>query len=142
MYSEEIKQVFKTSHIKNTQQRHMVYSLLKNKEQPITAEEIYKIISGKLETPINLSTVYRILEVFTEKGLVLKSQIQIKGKALYEINHREHRHHLICVRCNNITPIKGCPLGEYEQQLEKQTGYKIIEHNLEIKGICPECQKV
>ncbi|MDY0236612.1 MAG: Fur family transcriptional regulator [Gudongella sp.] len=141
MYTEDVKQLFKSNNIKNTQQRHMVYSILKSKKQPITTEEIYKIISGKLEKPINLSTVYRILEVFTEKELILKSQIHINGKALYEINHREHRHHLICIKCNKIIPIKGCPLGEYEQILEKQTGYKIIEHNLEIKGICPKCQK-
>lgn len=141
MYLEEIKQLFKKNKIKNTQQRHMVYSLLKSKKQPITAEDIYIIISDKLEKPINLSTVYRILEVFTDKGLVLKSKINLNGKALYEINHKEHRHHLICVKCNKIVPIRGCPLGEYEQELEKQTGYKIIEHNLEIKGICPKCQK-
>ena len=120
----------------------MVYVLLKASRQPITADEIYNIAVGKLEKPINISTVYRILEVFIEKGLVLKSQINISGKALYEINHKEHRHHLICIKCNKIIPIRGCPLGEYEQQLETKTGYKIIEHNLEIKGICPECQKL
>lgn len=141
MYCEEIKQLFKTNNIKNTQQRHMVYSLLKNKKQPLTAEEIYKNISGKLNKTINLSTVYRILDVFTEKNLILKSQIQINAKVLYEINHRDHRHHLICVKCNKILPIKGCPLGEYEQTLEKDTGYQIIDHNLEIKGVCPRCQK-
>ena len=141
MYSDEIKELFKKNDIKNTQQRHMVYSLLKKRKQPISAEEIYQEISGKLDKPINLSTVYRILEVFTEKGILLKSQININGKALYEINHMEHRHHLICIKCNTISPIRGCPLEEYEHDLEKKTGYKILEHNLEIKGICPKCQK-
>ena len=141
MYSEDIKMLFKSNNIKNTQQRHMLYSLLKSKKQPITAEGIYQILSGKLEKPINLSTVYRILETFTEKGIVLKSQLNFDGKALYKINHMEHRHHLVCIKCNKIMPIKGCPLGEYELRLEEQTGYKIIEHNLEIKGICPKCQK-
>lgn len=141
MYLDEVKQLFKSKGIKNTQQRHMLYTLLKNGKQPITAEEIYKIISGELDVPLNLSTVYRILDVFTEKGLVLKSQINLNGKALYEINHMEHRHHLICIKCKEIIPIKGCPLGKYEDQLEKQTGFRILEHNLEIKGICPKCQK-
>ncbi len=141
MYQDELVELFKKHKLKNTNHRHMLYMLLKESKQPISAEEIYRLISVKLDKPINLSTVYRILETFEQKGLVLKSQINLNGKALYEINHMEHRHHLICIKCNKISPIKGCPLGDYEIELEKQTGYKILEHNLEIKGLCPSCQK-
>ncbi|MGM0396594.1 MAG: Fur family transcriptional regulator [Bacillota bacterium] len=141
MRSNDIKELFKARGIKNTQQRHEIYDFLSKKVQPITAEEIYIELSKKEKTRMNLSTVYRILDTFIKAGLVLKSGINIEGKSTYEINHMDHRHHLVCVRCNKILPIKGCPLGGYENYLGEKTGFKILEHHLEIKGICPECRE-
>lgn len=141
MSSDKIRELFKSRGIKNTQQRHLIYDFLSRKKQPITAEEIYMALSKKEKTKMNLSTVYRILDTFMKKGLVQKSGINIEGKSTFEINHMDHRHHLVCVECNMIIPIKGCPLEGYESYLSETTGFEILEHHLEIKGICPDCQK-
>ena len=142
MSSEKTRELFKSRGIKNTQQRHLIYEFLSRKKQPITAEEIYMMLSKKEKTRMNLSTVYRILDTFTKNGLVQKSGINIEGKSTYEINHMDHRHHLVCVKCNKIVPIKGCPLEGYESYLAETTDFEILEHHLEIKGICPDCQDV
>ncbi len=141
MGSQELKSIFKKYGIKNTIQRQAVYNYLSNASAPTTAEQIYKELTQKQSDAMNLSTVYRILDLFTRKGLVLKSNLQADVKSTYELNHMEHRHHLICVKCNNIVPIKGCPLDDYEKKLSESTNYKILEHHLEIMGICPNCQK-
>ena len=136
------KYVFRRSRIKFSQQRLQIFLLLNTKNEPISADDIYlELIKGESNN-INISTVYRILGLFTKKGLVLKSNLNIDGKATFEINHRDHRHHLICIQCGKIVPISGCPLKEYERSLIKKTNYLILEHNLEIRGICPECQKI
>ena len=140
MNNDDIKELFRSRGIKNTQQRRWVYIYLIEKKQPITAEEIYMELSNRESTRINLSTVYRILDVFTKKKLVQKSGINIEGKVTFEINHMDHRHHLVCLNCNKIIPIKGCPLEDYENLLASSTGFKIVEHHLEIKGICLNCQ--
>ena len=137
----KIKDLFKRSGIKFSQQRLLIYSLLNNKREPISADDIYLDLIKNDDSNINISTVYRILTLFTKKGLVIKSNLNIDGKATFEINHKEHRHHLICVKCGKIIPISGCPLKEYEKALVKRTNYIILEHNLEIRGICPECQR-
>lgn len=141
MGKDETKELFRSRGIKNTNQRQMIYSFLSSRNQPITAEDIYMELSGNEDTRLNLSTVYRILDTFTKKGLVIKSSLNMEGKATYEINHREHRHHLVCVKCNKILPIKGCPLEGYEMYLAERTGFRILEHQLEIRGVCPECMK-
>jgi len=136
----EVKELFKKMGIKFSQQRLLIYHLLSRKKKPISADDIYLELINEDSNNINISTVYRILGLFTKKGLVLKSNLNIEGKATFEINHKEHRHHLICVNCGKIIPISGCPLKEYERNLIEKTNYKIIDHNLEIRGICPECQ--
>lgn len=141
MGSKDLKSIFKKFGIKNTVQRQTIYSYLSNVSAPITAEHIYMALNQSESDAMNLSTVYRILDLFTKKGLVLKSNLTTDGKATYEMNHMEHRHHLVCVKCNSIVPIKGCPLEDYEKRLGESTHYKILEHHLEIMGICPECQK-
>lgn len=141
MESQDLKMIFKKFGIKNTVQRQTVYIYLSNASAPITAEHIYMELTRTESDAMNLSTVYRILDLYTKKGLVLKSNLQADGKATYEMNHMEHRHHLVCVKCNSIVPIKGCPLEDYEKRLSESTNYKILEHHLEILGICPKCRQ-
>lgn len=141
MGTTDLKVVFKKYGIKNTVQRQAVYNYLTEASTPITAEQIYMDLTQRESDAMNLSTVYRILDLFTRKGLVLKSNLQADGKSTYEMNHMEHRHHLICVKCNSIVPIKGCPLEDYEKRLSESTDYQILEHHLEILGICPKCRQ-
>jgi len=34
-----------------------------------------------------------------------------------------------------------CPLEGYEEELKEKTNYKIIDHSINIYGICPACNK-
>lgn len=139
---EEIAAIFKESGIKNTRQRQRVFDYLTLCIQPVTADAIYDALKTDLLNGdnVNLSTVYRILDIFIKNRLVTKTSFGNDHKAVFEIYRIEHRHHLICVKCNEITAIKGCPLKGYEQSLSQATHFKILEHRLEILGVCPKCQ--
>lgn len=140
METEGIKKLFQKNGIKNTQKRQWIYEVLITHQDPLSAEAIYQILLKNANEDINLSTVYRTLDVFTQKGLIIRNTLSLDDRATYEINHHEHRHHLMCVACGAIEPIKGCPLESYERELIKETGYLVLEHKLEILGICPKCQ--
>lgn len=142
MNQEDIKSIFKSKGIKNTKQRLRVFEYLLACKQPVTADAIYMDLfreQGDDET-LNLSTVYRILDIFLKQKLITKSNLAGDNKASYEINRSEHKHHLVCVKCNLVTPIKGCPLKGYDQVLSHSTHYEILEHKLEVFGVCPKCQ--
>lgn len=141
MKQDEIVLLLKANGIKVTKQRVGIVQLLSEADTPLTAEDIYLTLSGGEKGTANLSTVYRILDAFTQKDIIIKTNLNLEGRATYELNHREHRHHIICIGCNEIIPIKGCPLGDYETRIRKATGYEILGHNLEIRGVCPKCQK-
>lgn len=59
-------------HLKSTKPRNAVLTVLAERKTVLTAEEIYRILLEGGGTA-NLSTIYRVLELFTEKGLATKS---------------------------------------------------------------------
>ncbi|MCX7746834.1 MAG: transcriptional repressor [Clostridia bacterium] len=124
---------------KNTKSRKAVIHVLEKAEAPMSAEEIYLSVKG-LGTSVNLSTVYRTLELMESKGLVNKS-IMSEGKARYELSGEGHRHHLICTNCNKMVPIEVCPIEALEDKVGKKTNFEITGHKLEFYGVCPECKK-
>lgn len=140
--NQKVSEIFKANKIKNTVQRQRVYEYMTSLKEPITADALYIELSQdkSFGDIINLSTIYRILELFVKHNLVLKNSFGNDHRATFEMNLREHKHHLICVECNKITTIKGCPLKTYEKDLGDLTNFKILEHRLEIFGVCPKCQ--
>lgn len=126
--------------IKYTNQRNITFNILRQVDLPITAEQAFMRVK-EVDSSISLSTVYRILDMFVSKGLVLKSNISDDNKAMFELNKMEHKHHLICVKCKKMTVVDNCPLEVYEKALEQKTRYQITAHKLEMFGFCPLCQE-
>lgn len=131
---------FAGSGIKNTRQRNAVFNVLKSQGGALTAEELYiKLVEQ--ETPISLSTIYRILNLFVSKGLAIKSVISNDKKAVYESSRIPYRHYLICTNCHQNIEIEDCPLPGLEKSLAEETEYVIYGHKLDVYGCCPRCQQ-
>lgn len=134
------KELFGKHGIKNTKQRNLTIDILKQTQLPLTAENIFFKLK-ETDSSICLSSVYRILEVFISKGLVVKSTIPDENKAVFELKRMEHKHHLVCVSCKKMIAIDDCPLAKYEKYLEKDLGFDITGHKLEIFGYCQKCRE-
>ena len=129
----EVKEIFKANGVKVTKARLLIYDLLKESDRSVTADYIYSKCKE-----INLSTVYRTLEVFLEKDLVDKFELG-DGKSSYKLKNRNiHKHILECDLCHKEIEVP-CPMQQIEELLRNQTGFKVKEHNLTLKGICEEC---
>lgn len=127
---------FEQSGLKKTKHRILVLKTLDKNEYPVSAEQLY--FQLKKEN-INLSTIYRILNIFEEKGIV-KKEVNQNKENVYSLVLKEDSHYLVCVKCHKRTPLPGCPYHEINEQIEEETGYQILDHNTEIYGICPECK--
>lgn len=135
-----LRLLFTQSGIKNTRQRQQLYSTMAQADGPRTADQLYQTICQTDQT-MNLSTIYRILETFVDKGLIEKSFTSFDNKTAYEIHIAEHKHYLICTSCKRIEPLKCCPISSYEKELAQKMNYDITGHKLEIYGICPSCAR-
>lgn len=134
------QKLFASRGIKSTKQRNLVYDILEEFEDPVSVEQIH-IRLAEIDPTVNMSTVYRVLEVFVNKGLALKTNIIGTNSAGFILNRTEHKHQLVCLKCNKIVPINKCPLKKLEQLIEEETDFDITGHQLEVFGYCPDCKK-
>ena len=132
------KAVFREYGIINTKQSNILLDILKEKE-PLTAEEIF-IKARKKDKNINLSTIYRTINIFVSKGIAIKLNIERENKSMFQLNTMNHQHYIRCISCNKKISIDDCPIMGYEHFLEESTDFHIIGHNLEIYGYCPKCK--
>lgn len=136
---EPYKELLKSGNLKSTKHRNDILEALEKNALPLTAEDLYINLKEK-GVSISLSTVYRGLETLVEKGLAIRSNLADENKAVYELSHNEHRHHLLCIKCRKVLPLDGCPLEDYEKLLEDRFGFMVKGHKLEIFGYCERCK--
>ena len=138
--TEHCKKILSGADIKYSKQRAIILELLNASDTPLTAEAIYIQIK-EMDVSMNLSTVYRVLDLFTLKGLVMKTYIGDINKASYERNRKEHKHYLICLKCKRNIPIYECPLEKFGQYLEEKLDIDIVSHKVELYGYCSDCKR-
>lgn len=126
--------------LKSTRTRNMVLHMLLENSSILTAEQVYHQLTTDGQR-INFSTVYRILEMFTEKKVTVKTLLPDSRKYGFALRASGHTHRLICLRCHKIVEIADCPLSEFENHLATETNFQIAGHHLEIYGYCGVCQK-
>ena len=135
------KEVLQREGVKSTKHRYAILELLEHSEYPLTVDEIFLSLKEKTDS-INLSTVYRTLETFTSKNIVIKTNRVDDGKSRYELNHHQHKHHLFCVSCHKMIAIEECPIGELQQIIKSKIDFDVTGHNLEIYGYCHNCKEI
>jgi Fur family ferric uptake transcriptional regulator len=129
--------ILKNEGLMNTKHRSSIIKIIEQSEQPLTAEQIYLELKEN-KSSINLSTVYRTLNVLTDKHILNKSDYE--DKTLYEKNVNEHTHRFICSECKKMFKISGCPLEGYEKTIHDKLGFDITGHRLELYGLCKACK--
>ncbi|MDE6926957.1 MAG: transcriptional repressor, partial [Acetatifactor sp.] len=114
---EEKKEIEYPQGIKWTKQRKNVYTVLQKAAEPLTAVQIYHL-SEKLADgeEYALSTIYRILTAFEEKGIVSKSAWMGDGTMVYELNRGEHTHYAVCLECHKRIALQSCPFAHIHME--------------------------
>ena len=87
------------------------------------------------------ATVYRNIKVFEELGIINRLQLGWHSKLeLSDIFHHHH-HHLTCLKCGKVIILKDNPILETEiTRLSARRGFTPTDHQLEIRGLCSQCQ--
>ena len=86
------------------------------------------------------ATVYRTVELFEKLSIINRLHLGWKFKLeLSDIFHHHH-HHLSCTNCGKVTVLEENSLIEDQiAQLGQKNGFKAMDHQLEIRGLCQNC---
>lgn len=128
----------KSRELKVTKGRIAILKALYESDKSLSVENILDECK-KFGVDINLSTVYRGVEAFEEKGIVDKFSLN-DGKFSYILKRNEHMHLLQCNICHKEIQVP-CPMKQIEELVQSETGFTLTEHNLIMKGVCEQCKK-
>ncbi|HFQ79833.1 MAG TPA: transcriptional repressor [Desulfobacterales bacterium] len=119
-----------------TRQRKVILERLRSVTSHPTADEMYEMVRQDLPK-ISLGTVYRNLELMSEEGVVLK--IDVGGsKKRFDGNTSTH-YHLRCLNCGRVDDLHMEPVKGVEAEAAALSGYQVMTHSLEVRGLCPAC---
>lgn len=122
----DIEKILKKHNLKVTKQRKEILEIINELDLEATNKNIKEKIS------IDKSTMYRIIELFINQNIIEKN-INYNDEMYYTIKE-EHKHYVKCIKCHKKEEIDICPITEAENK-----GYQIINHKIEIDGICNDC---
>ena len=125
--------------LRATPARIALMSLLETTDKPIDVQSMIQYLDEN-DIKTDPATVFRIVNMFTEKGLLKPIQLN-EGKYRYELASISDHHHLVCESCGNIEDISDCSIDLLEKDIETKKEFKVTSHSLEFFGICANCQK-
>ncbi|MFF3024724.1 Fur family transcriptional regulator [Gottfriedia sp. NPDC057948] len=141
MHKENIQDAIlhlKNSGVRITPQRHAIIEYLIGSGTHPTADEIYKALEGKFPN-MSVATVYNNLRVLREVGMVKELNFG-DSSSRFDYITTDH-YHIICEKCGEMNDFHYDGLEGINLYVEKETGFEVTNHRMEVYGICPKCKE-
>lgn len=123
---------------RQTKQRDAILKLLRGTYSHPTADQIYDEVRKEIPS-ISKGTVYRNLKVLREMDLI--SELNLNGTvSRFEAKRKSH-YHFRCERCGRVFDVDEPINKELDTRIAERTGFKILYHQLEFRGLCHDCQQ-
>lgn len=122
-----------------TPQRLMILSAIEGSSDHISAEEIYAQVAAKYPN-VNISTVYRTLELLKKLGMVYEIDLG-EGRIRFHAEGSGHHHHLVCQDCGTVIDIDESTLSSLKDVLLRDYNFQAELRHVGIFGFCENCRK-
>jgi len=125
----------------HTANRQRVLEVIGNNSSPLSAQQIFETLNRT--DNINRVTVYRILDLLVDKGLVDRinggGRSFVYGLAPNE-NHPAHPH-FFCKSCGNLECLNPQSLNVDLQHMQRTFAGLIENVEVRVDGVCKNCLK-
>jgi len=122
-----------------TPQRLMILEAIEGASGHVSAEEIYQKIKERYPG-LNISTVYRTMELLKETGMVTETDMGDGRVRFHSVGH-EHHHHLVCSKCGSVVDLDESMLSPLTVLLTEKYGFSADLKHLAIFGRCKDCAR-
>ncbi|HET7173628.1 MAG TPA: transcriptional repressor [Nocardioidaceae bacterium] len=93
---------------------------------------------GRHARPVNISTVYRTLELLEQLGLVTHAHLTHGAPTYHAASAVEHGH-LVCRECGSITEVTPDEVSPLADRLRLGKGFVVDVGHLTVFGRCARC---
>ncbi len=118
---------------RDTAPRRAIVQAIAQTEKHFTAEDL------RAQLPeVGRATIYRSLKLLLDAGVVCRVLLE-DGNLHYQLSHRGHHHHLLCVECGVSEDLTGCDIEDQLKNVAAAHQFQVSGHWLEIYGRCLNC---
>ena len=137
MHHKTLKALLKKNGSSLTKPRKTVFDLLLN-QKPQTMQ----VIIGRAKDRVDRASVYRTMELFEKLGIVNRLNIGWKYKFELSDVFQKHHHHFHCTNCGTTFSLEpNAMLETMIDTVAAKSGHSPRGHQLEIYGLCADCQR-
>ena len=88
---------------------------------------------------VNISTIYRTLELLEQIGLVTHTHLG-HGAPTYHLAAEADHVHLVCRDCGEVTEVSPDTVGDLVTRLDREFGFETEVRHLTVFGRCARCR--
>jgi Fur family transcriptional regulator, ferric uptake regulator len=133
----ELKVALKQRGLRMTPQRQLILDAVASMHGHVSVEQVYQQVVSVFPD-VNISTVYRTLEVLEELGVVRHTHFH-DGVAQFERTDEAPHHHMVCSRCGSDFELDLDVLQPLAAELERRYGFQADLAHSAIVGRCRGC---
>ncbi len=133
----DLRNDLKARGLRMTPQRQLILDAIASLDGHISAEEVHRCVVARFPD-VNISTVYRTLELLQSLGLLTHTHFD-DGVAQYHLAHEQPHQHLVCRTCGYERELELSVLGPVDERLRRDYGFQADLAHFAIVGICGEC---
>lgn len=119
--------------LRMTGQRRTIARVLADAVDHPNVEEVHAR-AHRIDQRISLSTVYRTVRLFEQKGIIERHAFA-EGPRRYEEAHREHHDHLIDLEGGGVIEFRSEEIEKLQELIAHELGFKLVGHRLELYGV-------
>jgi Fur family transcriptional regulator, ferric uptake regulator len=122
-----------------TPQRNLIWEVLRDAGRHLTAEEVAVEVRRTLPD-VNVSTVYRTLELLVSLDLVVETRLE-GAASYYEVSPEPTHHHFVCTRCGMVGHFGDALLAPVHDELTGRHDFAVSQIQVTALGLCRDCRR-
>ncbi len=137
---QQFKKLFKQEYIDVFEDRFNILEVFLQTEKHLTVDELINLLEEKGYN-FEPDFIRDTLKLMVRFGFAKKNRFN-NGPIRYEHMHLgQHHDHMICTKCRKIVEFREDRLEDLQVQIAAAHGFHMLQHKMEIYGICSECLK-
>jgi Fur family transcriptional regulator, ferric uptake regulator len=133
----ELKVALRQRGLRMTPQRQLILDVVGSMPGHFAADDVHQQ-TVRVFPDVNISTVYRTLEVLEELGVVRHTHFH-DGVAQYERADAARHQHMVCSRCGADVELELEVLQPLAEELKRRYGFEADLSHSAITGLCSQC---
>lgn len=122
--------------VRMTPQREAIVRVIFDAKTHVTAEDVHARVRRKMRG-VNLTTVYRTLQLLETLGLV--DHAHLGHDAATWTPAQAGHHHLVCRVCGMVEELPEEVLAPFASQVSRKTGFDLELSHFALTGTCRDC---